>query len=236
VDEAYKESQTNEITAENLKHLEEIKNSGREHLNKMIFGSSSYLSKALGIISKQFDIDIDILFWSSKNEILALYDKVEIQKSKINERKEAYAFFITNGEIKTYAGKEAKNFISSFLVAESKDLIRGITANSGKVMATAKVMKYGADTFDKVSQLVKEMKDGDVLVAETTSPEIMTACKKASAILTNQGGLLSHAAIVSRELDIPCIVGLENITHLVKDGDLLEVDANNGTVKILHKK
>jgi len=37
-------------------------------------------------------------------------------------------------------------------------------------------------------------------------------------------------------LDIPCIVGLENITHLVKDGDLLEVDANNGTVKILHKK
>ncbi|OGD56420.1 hypothetical protein A2V71_04805 [Candidatus Berkelbacteria bacterium RBG_13_40_8] len=84
--------------------------------------------------------------------------------------------------------------------------------------------------------MIAKMKDGDILVTETTSPEIMPACKKASAILTNQGGLLSHAAIVSRELNIPCIVGLEDITHLINDGDILEVDANNGFVKIIKKE
>lgn len=236
VDEAYKKSQTDKTTSENLKHLEEIKNSGREHLNKMIFGSSSYLAKVLNVISKNFNIDIDSLFWSSKNEVLGLYDKIKIEKEKIKNRKDAYVFLILNGELITYEGEKAKEFISSFIVEESKDLIRGVIANPGKIRAKAKLMKYGADTFDKVSQLVKEMKTGDILVAETTSPEIMSACKKASAILTNQGGLLSHAAIVSRELNIPCIVGLGNITHLVKDGDLLEVDANNGTVKILKKK
>lgn len=235
VDEAYKKSQTDKTTAKNLKHLEKIKNSGREHLNRMIFGNFSYLAKILNKISKQFDIDIDSLFWSSKDEVLGLYDDIKIDKEKIKKRKDAYAFLILNGNMIIYEGKKAKEFISSFIFEESKNLIKGVPANPGKVRAKAKVMKYGADTFDKVSQLIKEMDVGDILVAETTSPEIMPACKKASAILTNQGGLLSHAAIVSRELNIPCIVGLGNITHLVKDGDLLEVDANNGTVKILKK-
>ena len=61
------------------------------------------------------------------------------------------------------------------------------------------------------------------------------ACKKASAILTNQGGLMSHAAIVSRELGIPCIVGLGNATEILNDGDLIEVNANKGVIKILEK-
>ena len=79
------------------------------------------------------------------------------------------------------------------------------------------------------------MKQGDVLVADTTAPEIMMACKKASAIITNQGGLMSHAAIISRELGIPCIVGTGNATEVLHDGDLVEVDADNGVVRILER-
>lgn len=233
VDDAYRKSQQDKTTAENLKHLEKIKNSGREHLNKMIFGGTSYLSKALSILSKQFRISLDDLFWYSKDEVMDLYEEKKLDKIKIQDRKFAYVFLIKNGTLITFQGKQAKDFISSFVVGVSKDEIRGIVANPGKVKAKAKVMKYGADTFEKVSQVVKEMENGDVLVAETTSPEIIVACKKASAILTNQGGLLSHAAIVSRELNIPCIVGLENITHLVSDGDILDIDATNGTVRIL---
>ena len=57
--------------------------------------------------------------------------------------------------------------------------------------------------------------------------------KKAAAILTDEGGLTCHASIVSREMEIPCIVGLKNISQTLKDGDRVEVDANKGTVKKL---
>ena len=59
----------------------------------------------------------------------------------------------------------------------------------------------------------------------------MLACRKAAAIVTDEGGITSHAAIVSRELGIPCIVGTQYATKILKDGDLVEVDANKGTVK-----
>jgi phosphoenolpyruvate synthase/pyruvate phosphate dikinase len=236
-DNAYIKSQNNKIIAKNLKKLEKIKNYGRKHMNKMIFGKSSYLIKVLSIISKQFNISINNLLWMSKNEILDLYDENKINISKIKQRKNAYVFFIQNKTLLNFEGKKAKNFISSFVVKDLKNIniIKGTTANSGRVIGKAKVLFYGADNFDKVSKLIKKMKNRDILVTETTSPEIMPACKKAAAILTNQGGLLSHAAIVSRELKIPCIVGLENITKIVKDGDILDVDANQGIVKILKR-
>jgi pyruvate,water dikinase len=57
--------------------------------------------------------------------------------------------------------------------------------------------------------------------------------KKAAAIVTDVGGITSHAAIVSRELQIPCVIGTGNATKIIKDGDRVEVDANNGFVKLL---
>lgn len=71
------------------------------------------------------------------------------------------------------------------------------------------------------------------MVSETTSPEIMPACSRASAIITNQGGMMSHAAIVSREMGIPCIVGTQNATELIKDGMEIEVDASTGLIRLL---
>ena len=68
-----------------------------------------------------------------------------------------------------------------------------------------------------------------------TSPDYVPAMKKSAAIITDQGGMLSHAAIISRELNIPCIVGANNATELINSGDLIEVDANNGVVRILEK-
>jgi pyruvate,water dikinase len=83
----------------------------------------------------------------------------------------------------------------------------------------------------EVRKIIPKMNQGDILVAQTTSPEYMALCKLAGAIVTDQGGMLSHAAIVSRELGIPCIVGTKTATKIFKDGDMLEVDANFGVVK-----
>ncbi|EKE10608.1 MAG: hypothetical protein ACD_15C00227G0001, partial [uncultured bacterium] len=66
-------------------------------------------------------------------------------------------------------------------------------------------------------------------------PRFMSAIKKASAIITNEGGMTCHAAIISREFKIPCIVGTKIATQVLHDGDLVEVDADNGTVKIIEK-
>ncbi len=232
VDEAFTFSKENKIIADNLKKLEAVKNSGREHMNKMIFGRESFLSQALSILNKQFDVSIDDIFYYSMGEIFALYIGQKVDKSIIDERKNAYVFLAEDRQVITLHGANAKGFISEFLSEEkvAREL-KGTVANPGKVTGKVKVLKYGPEEFDKVSKFIAEMEKGDILVAETTSPEIITACKKASAILTNQGGLLSHAAIISRELGIPCIVGFGDITKVLKDGDIIEVDAEKGIVR-----
>lgn len=74
------------------------------------------------------------------------------------------------------------------------------------------------------------------MVAHTTFPALVPAMKKASAIITDDGGVTCHAAIVARELKIPTIVGTKVATGILKDGDLVEVDADNGIVNILKKQ
>ena len=69
-----------------------------------------------------------------------------------------------------------------------------------------------------------------------TRSEFIHLMKKASAIVTDEGGVTCHASIISRELGIPCIIGTRTATITIKDGDLVEVDANTGIVKILNRK
>lgn len=76
-----------------------------------------------------------------------------------------------------------------------------------------------------------KMNEGDILVSIATDPDIVPAMKKAAGIVTEQGGVTSHAAIVSRELGIPCVIGTKIATRVLKDGDMVEVDANRGMVK-----
>ena len=77
------------------------------------------------------------------------------------------------------------------------------------------------------------MNAGDILVSIATRPEMLPVMKKAAAIVTDEGGITCHAAIVSRELKIPCIVGTQTATSVLKDGDKVEVDTEKGVVKTL---
>ena len=74
-----------------------------------------------------------------------------------------------------------------------------------------------------------------VLVTTMTNPAYVPIMEKSIAIITDEGGLLCHAAIVSRELNKPCIIGTKIATQVFKDGDLVEVDAESGVVKILER-
>ena len=77
------------------------------------------------------------------------------------------------------------------------------------------------------------MKAGDILISVATTPDLIPAIKKASAIVTDVGGITCHAAIISRELGIPCVVGTKISTKILKDGMIIDVDATHGKVDII---
>ena len=78
--------------------------------------------------------------------------------------------------------------------------------------------------------------EGDILVSINSNPNLMPLLKKCSAIVTDEGGITCHAAIISRELKKPCLIGTKIATQVLKDGDLVEVDADKGIVKIIKRK
>lgn len=80
---------------------------------------------------------------------------------------------------------------------------------------------------------LRKFPKGSVLVAGMTAPEYVTAMRRAAAIVTDAGGVISHAAVVSRELEVPCIVGTRYATSVLKNGDTVEVDSGKGTVRKL---
>jgi pyruvate,water dikinase len=79
-------------------------------------------------------------------------------------------------------------------------------------------------------QAAKDMQKGNILVTDMTNPDFVPFMKIASAIVTNKGGITSHAAIVSRELSIPCVVGTENATEVMRTGQEYTVDSRNGVI------
>jgi pyruvate, water dikinase len=105
---------------------------------------------------------------------------------------------------------------------ESKELIRGLGASPGRGSGEVRVL---------VSPDKDEgFESGDVLVAEMTTPDWVPLMKKASAIVTDGGGMTCHAAIVSREMGLPCVVGTRNATKILKDKMLVTVDGTHGVV------
>ena len=83
---------------------------------------------------------------------------------------------------------------------------------------------------------IYSIKEGEILVSPMTIPDFLPAMEKAAAFVTDEGGMTCHAAIVAREMKKPCIVGTKIATQILKNGDLIEIDANKGVVKILKKK
>ena len=82
---------------------------------------------------------------------------------------------------------------------------------------------------------LSKINEGEILVSPMTMPDFVLAMKKASAFITDEGSLTCHAAIVAREMKKPCIVGTKIATQLLKNGMVVEVDADKGIVRILKK-
>lgn len=103
-----------------------------------------------------------------------------------------------------------------------KILLKGLGASPGIAVGEVKIVGSEKD--------ISKVKEGDVLVAVMTTPDMVPAMKKASAIVTDEGGMTCHAAIVSRELGVPAVVGTKKATKVLKDGMLVTVDGEKGIV------
>ncbi len=147
-------------------------------------------------------------------------------KNEISARLEKRALLVENGIERVLTGDEVEKQRSVYAYkVEALDELSGMPACHGKVKGTVKVVVAMKE--------MSKVKKGDILVASETTPEYVPAMKLAGAIVADKGGVTSHAAIVSRELNVPCVIGTKFATRVFKDGDLVEVDAFKGLVKKL---
>ncbi|MEK7463614.1 MAG: PEP-utilizing enzyme [Patescibacteria group bacterium] len=233
LDSAFEFSKNDAITAENLKSFGEFKYHARGYMNLVLYSGPKYFESVLRILSEQFKIDYETISNYSQKEIIDLYSQKITGKDKIQSIKNSYSIIYLNQKDSFLFGIDSRSFVSAFISNfESGIELKGRTACKGKVRGKVRIIII--DGFDKFNDLliqIEKMKKGEILVTETTTPEFTPACSKATAILTAQGGMMSHAAIISRELKIPCIVGIHNILKVLKTGDMVEVDAEKGIVR-----
>lgn len=164
-----------------------------------------------------------------------LLDKKDFKK--ITPERMKHSLHISYGKGKTvyYYGRKADEISKKIKLAHNIQLdlsssvktLEGQSAYNGKIQGRVKVI-------NTVSELGK-IHEGNILVSHMTNPDIVPAMKMARAIVTDLGGITCHAAIVARELKKPCIIGTKITTKVLKDGDLVEVNADVGTVTVIER-
>ncbi len=172
-------------------------------------------------ISKKETLNPKYIYWIRPDEV----DKLKKNNSFVQERmsKCAFLFLPKTSPTQTITGAEAQEIINEFTPKKEVKEFKGTIACKGIIQGRVKVV-IKSHQFGKFHK-------GEILVTTSTRPEYVPLMNISSAIITDEGGLTSHAAIISRELKKPCIVGTRIATHTLKDGDLIEVDANKGIVR-----
>lgn len=146
----------------------------------------------------------------------------------IQERKKQTFFAITSEGYYIIGGKKADRYFKyAGGGAELASEFKGVSASGGFASGRARIIRKTED--------MNLFKKGEIIVTNQTTPEFVPIMKKAAAIITEQGGIISHAAVISRELGVPCIIGIKTATQVFRDGDLVEVDADRGVVRLLKK-
>jgi len=179
-------------------------------------------SKILGEMSERRQIDLELLKYLLPYEVSDWFLSNKIDEKVLAKRKIKCAVVWGQKDKVAYIG-DAVDQLHRLIVEQPSfhDVqdIRGLVANTGRAVGKVKIV-MSAEEIGKV-------KEGDILVAVMTRPDYVPAMKKAAAIVTDEGGITSHAAIVSRELGKPCIIGTKIATKIFKEGELIEVNANH---------
>ncbi len=195
----------------------------RKDTNKLSTGTDIVVRKTL---SKLFPKIKDYVHVLTIDEIKSGdLPKIEVLKKRDK------SFIYTQNQL--FVGIKKEEIEKRFNIKFENDKVkytnefRGIIAEKGVVRGKVRKIMGHKD--------IPKIKKGEILVSPMTMPDFISAMKKASAFVTDEGGLTCHAAIVAREMKKPCIVGTKIATQLLKNGMEIEVNANKGIVKIIKK-
>ncbi|MFA5878516.1 MAG: PEP-utilizing enzyme [Candidatus Staskawiczbacteria bacterium] len=208
----------------------------QDERKRIMVYTTHYLASLLKEISRRMEIDYRDGYHLSDHEISGFLSKGERpDMAAVKDRKRLSIIILPGDGDNSYHmidGKEAEVYSKEIFDAMQKILnksrdIKGYVASTG-----------GKDKVQgKVSVVLNIRKDafetGNVLVTSMTRPEFIPLIKLAKAIITSEGGVTSHAAIVSREMNVPCVIGTKVATNVLKNGDNVEIDLKTGIVKII---
>lgn len=192
------------------------------------FQSHVALWRVMQALAKKLRINPMFLKFISFKELKQNIKNTDQLLELASRRKNGLVIFEgDNGKLRAIEGREAQNLKTRMLPKTSKlKSLQGQVASTGRkpiVMGRARVLLS--------PKSISMVKSGEILIATMTSPEYVPGMRKAAAIITDEGGVTSHASIVSRELNKPCIIATKFATQVFKDGDMVEVDAVKGIVR-----
>jgi len=177
-------------------------------------------------ISRRTNYTLEQLKYTTLGEIQTLLTIKKPTKATLALRIKNSAFILTPTGSLICEGNDASRLKKTlFAKTHNQDVqdFRGLSACTGRAIGRVRLIQSAKEMY--------KMKQGEILIAVMTRPDYVPAMKKAAAIVTDEGGVTSHAAIISRELNIPCIIGTKIATKILKTGDLVQVNANHGWIK-----
>ncbi|OGE87800.1 MAG: hypothetical protein A3J07_03755 [Candidatus Doudnabacteria bacterium RIFCSPLOWO2_02_FULL_49_13] len=194
------------------------------------FQSHVAFAQILQAMGKKLGIDHILLKFLQFHEIKMNLNNPDKLVRLASLRKSGLLLFTgRNGKLTIMTGPKAEK-----LGNEMMPKLAGLNQVSGQVASIGRKNKLAARArVILVPSKIHMMKGREILIAPMTSPEYVPAMRKAAAIVTDEGGITSHAAIVSRELNKLCIIGTKFATKVFKDGDMVEVDADKGVVRLV---
>lgn len=176
--------------------------------------------------AKELSLENHLLHCLTKKDLINYLETNKLPEKKDLQRRYLKCMLINHKQKQTvkvgfFAQKEEEKLFKK----ENISFLKGQIAHKGITKGIARII---ANPYS-----FKQFNQGDILISPMTRPDFLPLMNKASAIITDAGGLLCHAAIVAREIGKPCIIGTKNATSIFSDGDLVEVNANKGIVRKL---
>lgn len=181
----------------------------------------------LPAIEKQTGVPLSELLHMTYKEIAAMERGCRLDRGTIAKRKSGELILFSNGSHCTYYGSPVGSLLAELMPYEGmgETVLSGDVACSGETCGRVCVVRDFSET--------EKAKEGDIIVTSMTTPELVAALEKASGIITDEGGITCHAAILSREFGVPCLVGTKFATRALHDGMNIRLDCIHGKVEKL---
>jgi phosphohistidine swiveling domain-containing protein len=209
----------------------------RYNTNAYAISLVEYFERIGTALEKKYGLEEGSTDYYSLDEVVSLTEEgVVLDQGKVEKRKKGFLIRFNLDKVEIFEGDEAREEIKDLLEfrrkshSEFKTLSGTVASWPDKSVEKVRGRVFALTTNFGSAEKIKEFKEGDILVATQTHPTLVPAMRKAGAIVTDEGGLTCHAAIVSRELKKPCIIGTKLASKTLKTGDVVELDLLNGTV------